>query len=151
MNANCAKCGGPIGRQIGPGGRRKYCPTCSPQRDRPDRRKTKRTPLTLTTGHPQQAATTTVLEATRNALTDAGVQDTSTGRCAQILAARIDAGDETAAGLVALTKELRATINAALAEAQHDEEDNIWTRLEAMRQGRYRQGASTNVDTAPRA
>jgi hypothetical protein len=148
MNANCAKCGGPIGRQIGPGGRRKYCPTCSPQRDRPERRKSKRTPLTLTTGQPQQAATT-VLEATRNALTDAGVQDTSTGRCAQILAARIDAGDETATGLVALTKELRATLNAALAEAPH-EEDNIWSRLEAMRQGRYRPGSSTNVDTAPK-
>lgn len=142
MNMQCARCGAPIGRQPGPGGRRRYCATCSPPRERRDR--PRKRPLKPAT--PAQVSTigdispvTDVTSATVKELTDLGVpEDNWRHVLAVTLASRIDASDaDTTAGLVACIKELSSLMAEIRAAHPPQEEPNL---LEQLRQRRFQQG-----------
>ena len=134
MNVICAKCGGPIPRQKGPGGQRKFCPTCSPKRDRPDRQRKRPTvkALNFDSGETQRGSHANVTEATTAELTQAGVLDSWQGQAALILAHRIDAGDEPGGALAQLVKAHRDIMAEALAQAKRDE-PNLLEQLRAKR------------------
>ena len=134
MNVICGKCGGPIPRQKGPGGQRKFCPTCSPKRDRPDRQRKRPTPktLNLTPGKIQQGNRGNLTDSTTAELTRTGVLDTWQGQAALILAHRIDAGDEPGGALSQLVKAHRDIMAEALAQAKRDE-PNLLEQLRAKR------------------
>ena len=142
MNATCAKCGGPIPRQHGPGGRRKMCPTCSPKRDRPDRQRNRvsTTVDTLQIGNTTADVTTVnnVTEATVAELARLGISpDHYRHVLAVTLARRIDQGDgETAAGLVAMMRELNSLMTEVRASASPTEE----SPLQMLRRRRAEQG-----------
>ena len=130
MTMNCQKCGNPIGRQDGPGGRRRYCATCSPKRER--NRRVARTGGSAVSALPPTATPAeaehdrpNVSAATQRELTAAGVAHTSEGQAALLLARRIDAGDETANGLTALVKQHAACMTAALSKAEPAEDDPL--------------------------
>ena len=111
MNLRCAKCGGPIARQSGTGGRRKYCETCSPIRvraDRPRKRPLPKPADATAAAKIPEATVTNVTTATVRELSDLGIPaDHYRHVLALTLAQRIDAADqETAAGLVACIREL---------------------------------------------
>ncbi len=125
MNMICGKCGGPIPKQIGPGGRRKFCPACSPKRIRPERTRTV-TPLPLPEG------TTGVYAASLAALQTAGVVESVDGQCALLLARRMDAGEDSGAGLASLARAHRECMTAALAAAPQEE-----SPLEKLRRERH--------------
>jgi len=128
MRLNCQQCGGPIPRQIGPGGRRKFCEACSPTRNRPDRKRSNTAPRVVTATNTGES----VLDATRAELDAAKVLDTVMGQCALILARHIDAGQVNGSGLASLVKAHRETMAAALAAAPA-EEDPL-SRLRRLRQ-----------------
>ena len=110
MNLTCSRCGGRIARQRGPGAPRKFCESCSPTRVRTDRgRKQPARPSSFTPG--EKAPVSGVYGATLAELQAANVHESVSGVCALIMAARIDSDEETATGLVALIKELRAAID----------------------------------------
>ncbi len=120
MNLTCSRCGGRIARQRGPGAPRKFCESCSPTRVRTDRgRKQPARPSSLTPG--ERTPASGVYGATLAELQAANVHESVSGVCALIMAARIDSDEETATGLVALIKELRATLADALSRAEHTE------------------------------
>lgn len=141
MNYNCAKCGGPIGRQPGPGGRRKFCQVCSPKRDRPDRQrgrgKTVPNVMTFDSGETQSLASN-VTQATTAELLELGVPaDHWRHVLAVTLATRIDHGDnETANGLVAMIRELNSLMTEIRASAPSVEE----SPLQMLRRRRAEQG-----------
>ena len=128
MRLNCQQCGGPIPRQIGPGGRRKFCEACSPTRNRPDRKRRSPAPRVVTATNTGES----VLEATRAELDAAKVTESVMGQCALILARHIDAGQVNGSGLASLVKAHRETMAAALAAAPA-EEDPL-SRLRRLRQ-----------------
>lgn len=141
MTMNCQKCGNPIGRQDGPGGRRRYCATCSPKRER--NRRVARTGGSAVSAVPPTVAPAeaehdrpNVSAATQRELTAAGVAHTSEGQAALLLARRVDAGDETANGLTALVKQHAACMAAALSKAEVLEENplEMIRRLRAVRE-----------------
>lgn len=130
MNMQCAKCGGPISRQPGPGGRRKFCEACSPRRDRPERRRPAR----------QAAATPLSSGEEVNGVYAATVAELDTlgldeGHWLRVLALNlawhIDNSNASASGLVALVKEHRATLAACAAAAPKP--DDALTRLRRER------------------
>lgn len=130
MTMNCQKCGTPIGRQNGPGGRRKFCATCSPKRERNRRAAppggsaiSARTPTATPAAEHDRpnvsAATQRELQAASVAL------DSWRAVVCMLLARRIDAGDETANGLTALVKVHREILAEALAQAEPLEENPL--------------------------
>lgn len=138
MNMICERCGGPIARQTGPGGRRRYCEACSPRRDRPDRPRKNQRPTTepryLAAGQITSEATS-VYSATVAELDAMGMPEDHWLRVLALnVAWHIDHNDGSASGLVALVKEHRAVL-AACAAAAPKPEDAL-TRLRRERLGR---------------
>ena len=136
MRLNCQKCGGPIPRQQGPGGVRKFCPTCSPKRIRKPRVEAA-TPRPVAPAGRVTSDRPNVTAATQREMEAAGVPlDGVDGLLLLLLARRIDSGDETAAGLVALVKVHAEILAEALAQAQPPEENplDVIRRLRAVRE-----------------
>ena len=111
----CSRCGGPIGRQVGPGGRRRYCQRCSPPRDRKDRpRKRPLRPVALPTdGQVSPDGVVGMTGATRRELQALGFDE---GHWLAILALNlarhIDHADgEPVAGLIAMIREHDACLS----------------------------------------
>lgn len=139
MSMICARCGGPIARQPGPGGRRRYCATCSPPRERKDR--PRKRPLKPAT--PAQAPAfgditpvTNVTEATVRELAELGVPEDNWRHVLAVrLASRIDAGHaDTAAGLIACVKELLSLMAEIRAAHPPQDEPDL---LEQLRRRRF--------------
>lgn len=73
-------------------------------------------------------------EATRVELAAAGRLETPAGQQAVMLAERLDAGQDTGSGIAALSRELRATMVVAMADAQKVESE--LDKLRRLRAGR---------------
>ncbi len=136
---SCARCGGPISRQNGPGGRRKFCATCSPPRERKDRpRKRPLRPVPPPPGATSAPAdgmtTATVAELEALGVNPASYLYT----LAVLLAERIDAGDgETASGLVALIK-AHADVMLDIRSRAPEPEVDLLTELRMRREREQR-------------
>jgi len=103
--AACSKCGGPLPSQMGRGARRKSCEKCAPSRNR-GRLKA---PVAVVTDFPGG-----VLKATRATLEAAGRFDTPAGQAALVLAAKLDAANDTASGLASAARQLTDCVASAL-------------------------------------
>jgi hypothetical protein len=64
------------------------------------------------------AADVSVTSTTLAALTVGGVVETPAGQAALVLARKLDHGGDTGSGIAALVRELRVTVEAAMAEAE---------------------------------
>lgn len=151
MNMTCAKCGGPIPRQRGSGAPRKYCPTCSPKRIRPDRDRkavvTRPEPVTL----PAMAedAPSGVHAALLREVRELGMQDHWLGVLALHVAWRLDnSQDENGGAVASLAKCFRETVQEMRAAAPKPEEPSL---LEQMRrQNRERAERATGSEPSRR-
>ena len=137
MRLNCQKCGGPIPRQNGPGGVRKFCPRCSPKRIRKPRVEAAPARPVVTAGRVTSGDRPNVTAATQRELEAAGIPlDGVDGLLLLLLARRIDSGDESASGLVALVKVHAEIMAEALAQAQPPDTNPLEEirRLRAVRE-----------------
>ena len=105
----CLTCGEPIPQRRGRGAPRKRCETCSPPAKRPDKKPT----LVTFTAKPGR----NVHSATLDVLTEAGRVETPLGQAALVLAARIDANQDSGGAIAAMAKQLASTLSAATAGA----------------------------------
>lgn len=81
---------------------------------------------------PPSDATAPLVEATRATLETAGVLGTVSGQASLILAARIAAGRDTGAAIASMTKQLEASVAAALASVSRaDQMDEVTQRRDA--------------------
>lgn len=129
MNMSCEKCGGPIGRQSGPGGRRKFCTTCSPKRIR---KPISRTPSSqrLTPSTPAAETVDSVYAATLAEVNALGMADHYLGALALHVARALDDSASQSGGAVAaLAKCHRETIAAMEAAAPEPQEESVLERL----------------------
>jgi len=136
----CAKCGGSIDRQTGPGGRRKFCAACSPQRvrkDRPRKRDTV-TPLPPRPASDQDAGG--VYAATLAEVQSLGMSGHYLGVLCLHLAWRMDNSEgESGSALASLAKCFRETWAEMRAAAPKSEE----SPLEALRRRRIDRNPET--------
>ena len=106
---SCVTCGGPL-PPLKRGGRRRYCETCAP---------VKRNAPVAASPAPIKALPTPldgkVVAATLATLRSAGRDETVAGAAALALAEILDAGNQSGSAAAALVKELRATMDEALA------------------------------------
>ena len=106
---SCVTCGGPL-PPVKSGGRRRYCEVCTPM---------KRNKPTAAAPAPIKALPTPqdgkVVAATLATLRSAGREETVAGAAALALAEILDAGSQSGSSAAALVKELRATMDEALA------------------------------------
>ena len=111
MTRTCERCGAPIPPRIGPGGKRRFCPTCSPSRNR-GKNPSSPAPVAVM---PVPAEGESVVEATRALLdTHPGAVDHPMGRTALVLAARIDSTSESTPSITGAAKQLDSCIRLAL-------------------------------------
>ncbi len=115
MTRTCERCGGPIPPRIGPGGKRKRCPSCSPSRNR-GRKPSSPAPVAVL---PVAVEGESVVEATRALLgTHPGAVDHPMGRTALVLAGRIDSTSESTPSITGAAKQLDSCIRIALAATE---------------------------------
>lgn len=145
MNAICERCGGPIGRQQGPGGRRKMCERCSPKRDRPQRRQPTVHALPATPAPPAgpspRVTPNGVAEATLQELQSLGMVLSWQGAAALKVAQRIDADLDSGGGLAALVKAHSLLMGDVRSAAPQPEIDDPLTRLRRIHAEREAQQA----------
>lgn len=140
MNLVCAKCGGPIPRQRGSGAPRKYCPTCSPKRIRPDRDRkavvTRPKPVTLPAT--AEDAPSNVYGATLAEVQALGMESHWLGVLALHVAWRLDnSADETGSAVASLVKVFRETVEAMRAAAPKPEEPSLLEQMRAANRARF--------------
>lgn len=137
MNMSCQKCGGPIGRQRGPGGRRKFCTTCSPERVRKNSgRNRPLSPSTITspTAESPQGAVGNVYEATLTEVKALGMTEHYLGALALHVAYMLDnSADESGGAVAALAKCHRETVGEMRAAAPKPEQESPLERLRRER------------------
>lgn len=115
MTRTCERCGAPIPPRIGPGGKRKRCPTCSPSRNR-GKNSSSPVPDTVV---PIPTAGESVVESTRALLnTHPGAVDHPMGRTALVLAARIDSTSESTPSITGAAKQLDSCLRIALSATE---------------------------------
>lgn len=129
MNMTCAKCGGPIGRQRGSGGPRKFCTNCSPKRIRKPRGRPPAQPRP-TSAAPTGEPAGSVYEATLAEVNALGMADHYLGALALHVARALDDSASQSGGAVAaLAKCHRETIAAMEAAAPEPQEESVLERL----------------------
>ena len=142
MNLVCAKCSGPIPRQRGSGAPRKYCPTCSPKRIRPDRDRkavvTRPEPVTLPASG--EDAPSGVHAALLREVQALGMESHWLGVLALHVAWRLDnSADETGSAVASMVKAFRETVQEMRAAAPKPQEESL---LEQMRRERAERNGS---------
>lgn len=140
MNLICAKCHGPIPRQRGSGAPRKYCPTCSPKRIRPDRDRkatlTRPAPVTLPASG--EDAPSNVYEATLREVEALGMKDHWLGVLTLHVAWRLDnSAGESGSAVASLAKCFRETYDAMHAAAPKQEEPSLLEQMRAANRERW--------------
>lgn len=129
MTRTCERCGGPIPPRVGPGGKRRFCPTCSPSRNR-GKGSPGPGPVAVV---PVPAEGESVVEATRALLdTHPGAVNHPMGRTALVLAARIDSTSESTPSITGAAKQLDSCIRLAL-NATEPAELSLLDKLRADR------------------
>lgn len=132
MNVTCARCGGPIERQRGPGAPRKYCATCSPKRFRPDSRDRTPKPVVLPTDDGGESRSD-VYGATRLEVEQLGMSEHWLGVLSLVMASRLDnSANESGGAVASLVKAFRETLIEMRAAAPQTEE----SPLDALRRQR---------------
>lgn len=128
MLRSCAECGRSFEAQR-PAAR--YCgPTCR-QRAKRGGRNAGSVPsiVPLASADIQGSEPSALVESVRSTLTEAGVLDTVAGQQALILAGRVGSPHETGAAVAALSKQLQALVDAALASVTRaDQMDEVTRR-----------------------
>lgn len=115
MTRTCERCGAPIPPRIGPDGKRRFCPTCSPSRNR-GKNPSSPAPVAVL---PVAAEGESVAEATRALLgTHPGAVSHPMGRTALVLAARIDSTSESTPSITGAAKQLDSCLRIALAATE---------------------------------
>ena len=131
MNMVCEQCRGPIGRQQGRGGRRRFCETCRPTRIRKDRPVPRSVARQIRPVVPVDGREVSSMEeATRLELEAAGVPlDCVAALCALILARAVDRGDDTVPGMIAAIKEHSACMAWAMQSAAPVDDQDVVTLM----------------------
>ena len=131
MNLVCERCGGAIGRQIGRGGRRRFCETCRPTRIRRDRPVPRSVARQIRPVVPLDGDQVTGMEeATVLELEAAGVPlDGVAALCALILARAVDRNDDTVPGMIAAIREHGACMRWAMQSAAPVDDQDVVTML----------------------
>jgi hypothetical protein len=142
MNMSCQRCGGPIGRQTGSGGRRKFCSTCSPKRVRNKgggQRQQSRPAVTAQPSEIPQGAVTNVYDATLAEVKALGMTDHYLGALALHVARMLDdSAGESGSAVASLAKGHRETVNEMRAAAPKPREESVLEQL--RRENRERGG-----------
>lgn len=129
----CAKCGGSIDRQTGPGGRRKFCAACSPQRVRKDRPRKRDTVTPLPPRPASDQDTGGVYGATSREVEALGMTEHYLGVLSLLLAWHMDHADDlSGSALASLAKCFRET-HAEMQAAAPKFEDSPLDRLRRRR------------------
>ena len=129
MNMTCEQCGGPIGRQSGPGGRRKFCTTCSPKRIRKPNGRPPSSPRP-TPSAPAEEAVDSVYTATLVEVQALGMADHYLGALALHVARALDdSANQSGGAVAALAKCHRETIAALEAAVPKPQEESVLERL----------------------
>ena len=131
MNARCEQCQGPIGRQQGRGGRRRFCQTCRPTRIRKDRPVPRSVARQTRPVVPLSGDQVTGMEhATRLELEAAGVPlDCVAALCALVLARAVDRNDDTVPGMIACIKEHGECMRWAMQSAAPADDQDVVTLM----------------------
>ena len=140
MNMSCQRCGGPVGRQTGSGGRRKFCTTCSPKRVRNNRTSTsppKASVISSPAADTPQDAVANVYDATLAEVKALGMTDHYLGALALHVARMLDdSAGESGSAVASLAKCHRETVNEMRAAAPKTAEESPLERLRRERESR---------------
>lgn len=130
--SGCATCGEPLPPRKGAGRPRVHCEACRPSK-RTRKRIAEVRAVTSTQSAPAVSNSAGVYAATLSELNAAGRADTAKGRACLLLAERLDERADTAAGAAAAVKQLRESLDDALAGATvaADPVDELRRRREA--------------------
>lgn len=116
MQRVCAKCGGQIPPKTNRGKDRKYCLDCSPPRGRSPQKKPAK---------PRPVKAETIVSATRAELAAAGVDGTSSGLAAILLAERIASNVDSGSSLAQLVRQHRESVAFAIGDAEPAQADPL--------------------------
>ena len=130
--SGCATCGEPLPPRKGEGRPRVHCEACRPSK-RTRKQIAEVRAVASTQSAPAAPDSSGVYGATLSELNAAGRADTAKGRACLLLAERLDERVDTAAGAAAAVKQLRESLDDALAGATvvADPVDELRRRREA--------------------